>query len=65
MSERKWLQIESYRFTTLSAFTREILALLEHSDYGLELVIKASERERLDVELEGVRTLGRVSVTII
>lgn len=62
---REWLELHSSRFTSLSAFTREVLALLQESDYGLELVIRSEERDRLDSELEGLRSVGRLSVTIL
>jgi hypothetical protein len=62
---REWLKLESTRFTTPAAFVREIFHLLDVTDYGLELLIKAEDRERLDAELEGVRALGRLAVRII
>jgi hypothetical protein len=57
-----WLDLESSRFTSSAAFVREVLALLEATDYKLRLIVKPEEVERLDAELEGQRTLGRVKV---
>lgn len=61
----KWLRLESFRFTSLSAFVREVTVLLSDTDYKLSLVIKDSERERLDAEISGFRTLGRLKVTVL
>lgn len=59
---REELQLESKRFTTVSALAREIVALLECSNYKLEIIIPQCIREQLDNELDGVKTLGRVKV---
>jgi hypothetical protein len=59
---REWLKLESSRFTSSSAFVREVLAILQATDYRLRLIVKAEELERLTAELEGQRTLGRVKV---
>lgn len=58
----QWLKLESSRFTTSAAFVREVLALLEATNYKLHLIVKPEEVQRLDAELEGQRTLGRVKV---
>lgn len=60
--KREELQLESWRFTSVSALAREIVALLENSDYKLEIIIPQKLREQLDNELESCRTLGRVKV---
>lgn len=60
----EWLKLHSSKFTSTAAFVREVLALLEASAYRLELQVRANEVERLDAELEGMRTLGRVKVRI-
>ena len=59
---REELRLESARFTTSGAFVREIIALIEFSDYRLILVIPPSLKEQLDNELEGTRCLGRVRI---
>lgn len=61
---REELQLEATRFTSYSALVREILALLESTDYKLAIIIPnvPSLKERLDNEMEGVKTLGRVKV---
>lgn len=59
---REWLRLESSRFTTPAAFLREVLALLDATDYRLQLVVKVEEVERLAAELESQRTMGRVKV---
>lgn len=59
---REELQLEARRFTTVSALAREIVALLECSNYKLEIIIPHGIREKLDSELDGVKTLGRVKV---
>jgi hypothetical protein len=60
--KREELQLESWRFTSVSALAREIVHLLEHSDYKLEILITAKELEQLANELESCRTLGRVTL---
>lgn len=60
--KREEIRLESSRFTNLGAFVREVLALLESSSYRLILVIRPADRERLDNELESVKSLGRVKV---
>jgi len=59
---RELLVLESWRFTSTSALAREILALLENSSYKLEILVRVSEMEQLNNELESARTLGRVKV---
>ena len=62
---RQELILESSRFTNTSAVAREILALLEFSDYKIEVHMTAAELERVSNELENVRSLGRVTVVIV
>lgn len=57
-----WLELDYWRFTNPAAFVREIRALLESTDYKLELVIRPEDRERLEAEFEGFRALGRIKV---
>lgn len=61
---REVLQLESCRFTTISALAREVEALLESSDYKLEIVVGAKDFDELNVELEDRRTMGRVVVRV-
>lgn len=61
-SERQELQIESSRFTTLSALAREIEALLESTDDKLIVIVNEKQFEELSVRLEGWRTMGRLKV---
>lgn len=58
----EWISLESRRFTSQAAFVREVLCLLQDSDYKLQLVVKQEDIERLNAELEGQRSLGRVRV---
>jgi hypothetical protein len=60
----EWLKLESSRFTNSPAFVREALALLDATSYKLHLLIRPDEVERLNAELEGRPTLGRLKVTI-
>ena len=62
---RPELKLESWRFTTVSALAREIVALLECTDYCIILEVVPSMKEMLDAELENCRTLGRVKVKVI
>lgn len=59
---RELLVLESWRFTSTSALAREIIALLENSSYKLEIMAKPDEMERLNNELDGAKTMGRVKV---
>lgn len=63
--KRDELILEVSRFTSTSAAAREILALLEHSDY--KLIVKATEKEfeELEGELENSRCLGRIKVMVL
>lgn len=60
--EREEFEIESHRFTTISALSREIEALLESTDDKYILVVTAEQFKELSVRLEGVKTMGRLSV---
>jgi hypothetical protein len=57
--------LEAWRFTTVAALAREIVALLEHTDYKLLIEVTPPMREQLDNELESCRTLGRVKVEVV
>jgi hypothetical protein len=59
MSEES--QIRASDFTSVSAFVREIMVLLE-AGHKLEIIITPKVKERLDNELDGVKVLGRVKV---
>ena len=65
IGKKEWLRLESRRFTSLAAFVREVSVLLTETDYRLSLVILEADRERLDAELSGLRTLGRLKVTVL
>lgn len=60
--QREEFEIESHRFTTISALSREIEALLESTDDKLIVVIPSKHVEELSVRLDGWRTLGRLKV---
>lgn len=60
--KREVLKLESSRFTSLTALTREIEALLADSSYCLEVHVRATELEQLSNEMESWRTLGRLKV---
>jgi hypothetical protein len=62
---RAELRLESWRFTSTSALAREVVALLESSDYKLIIEVTPAERECLSNELESCRTLGRVKVEVV
>lgn len=64
MSDKDRKILESWRFTSLSAFARELTHLLEHSDYYLEAQVRESELERLASELGMIRALGRLVVKV-
>ena len=64
--KRESLILESWRFTSTSALAREVVALLETSDYKLVIEVSPSEKEMLDNELENVvRALARVKVEVV
>ena len=65
MSNRPQLELEAWRFTTTSACAREIVALLECTEYKLLVYVTPSELERLNIELDGIKTMGRVKVEMI
>lgn len=60
--QREEFEIESARFTTVSALAREIEALLESTDDKYILAVTEKQFAELSVRLEGVKTMGRVSV---
>lgn len=62
---RPEFRLEGWHFTSTSALAREILALLEVTDYKLIVEVTPSEFERLTNELESCKTMGRVKVEVI
>jgi hypothetical protein len=44
---------------------REILALLENSEYKLLVEVTPPQREQLENELESCKTMGRVKVEVV
>jgi hypothetical protein len=61
---REEIVIESWRFTTLSAFIRELEHLLSFSDYRIEAHVRGEEIERLMLELEAWRGFLRLKVKV-
>jgi hypothetical protein len=61
---REKLHLESWRFTRTSAFVREVLQLLEDSDYSLILHVRGADLEEISHELESCRTFGRVKLEV-
>lgn len=49
---REVLQIESWKFTNISALVREIESLLERSVYKLEVAVPVKDHQKLSSELE-------------
>lgn len=64
MEERELIVLESWRFTSPLAFGRELIHLLEHSDYRLEARVRESELERIAAELGTARAIGRLTVKV-
>lgn len=60
--QRDEFQIESASFTNISALAREIEALLESTDDKYILAVTEKQFAELSVRLEGVKTMGRLSV---
>lgn len=56
------LSLESWRFTTVSALTREVEALLECTDYKFVILVRADHFDELASEMENWHLLGRVKV---
>lgn len=65
MTDRERIRLESNRFTSLSAFGRELTHLLEHSDYYIEAIVSEEEIPRLSCELGTIRAIGRLKVTVL
>jgi len=65
MSNRPEFRLEAWHFTTSSALAREILALLEVTDYKLIVEVTAPQFAELCMELESCKTMGRVVVKLI
>lgn len=59
---REELELQSWRFTRISALVREIEALLECTDYKFVVTVRADQMEELASEIENWHTLGRVEV---
>jgi hypothetical protein len=60
----KYLKLRRSMFTSSSAFVREVLELLAHTKYKLSLEIWPKDVERLEAELEGISTMGRLKVKV-
>lgn len=58
-------KLEAWHFTSTSALAREILQLLEVTDYKLIIETTPAQYAELCSELESCRTLGRVKVEMI
>lgn len=59
------VEIESARFTRTSELAREILALLESTDYKLRIACTPAEAEELQAELESCKVMGRVKLVTV
>ncbi len=62
---RPEFHIEAWHFSSTSALAREILALLEVTDYKLIVDTTPSQFAELCCELESCKTMGRVVVKLI
>jgi hypothetical protein len=62
---RPEFKLEAWHFTSTSALAREILALLEVTDYKLIVQVTPPQREQLENELESCKTMGRVKVEVV
>jgi hypothetical protein len=62
---RPEFRLEAWHFTTTSALAREILALLEVTDYKLIVQVTPPQREQLEAELESCKIMGRVKVEVV
>jgi hypothetical protein len=62
---RPEFRLEAWHFTSTSALAREILALLEVTDYKLIVQVTPPQIQELEVELESCKTMGRVKVEVI
>ena len=65
MSHRPEFRLESWHFTTSSALAREIVALLEVTDYKLIVETTPNQFAELCCELENYKTMGRVVVKLL
>ena len=62
---RETLKLEADRFTTPQALAREAVALLEHSDYRIDILASdEAQLEYLCAELEGRSIMGRIRVKL-
>lgn len=57
--------LQTWRFTGISSFVRELTHLLEYSDYRIEAHVLAPELEGLAAELGMLRAIGRLTVTVV
>ena len=62
---RPEFKLEAWHFTSTSALAREILALLEVTDYKLIIEVTPPQKEMLENELESCKTMGRVKVEVV
>jgi hypothetical protein len=62
---RPEFKLEAWHFTSTSALAREILALLEVTDYKLIIECTPPQYAELCAELESCKTMGRVKVEMI
>jgi hypothetical protein len=65
MSNRPEFRLEAWHFTTSSALAREIIALLEVTDYKLIVETTPNQFAELCCELENYKTMGRVVVKLL
>ena len=62
---RPEFKLEAWHFTTTSALAREIMALLEVTDYKLVIEVTPNQFAELCCELENYKTMGRAVVKLI
>ena len=62
MERRPEFRLQGWHFTSTAALAREIEALLLVTDYKLIVEVTPSELERLEYEMENVKTMGRVKI---
>lgn len=62
---RPEFRLEAWHFTSSSALAREILALLEVTDYRLVVEVTPPQFAELSCELESCKTMGRVVVKLV
>lgn len=62
---RPEVRLHAWSFTSSSALAREILALLEGTDFKITIEVTPPQYQELCAELESCKTLGRVKVEMI